>query len=95
MQLTATLNGTLTPAGEHDAIEIAPDAALYTVAATDADGAAVALNSRTYVDRLGRLHIQKTGLVATNKITVSATSVYTNPNGVTTPYMATAEITVS
>lgn len=95
VQLTATLNGTLTPADEHGVIEVAPDAALYTVTAADADGAAVALNSHTYVDRLGRLHIQKTGLVATNKITVSATSVYTNPNGVTTPYTATAEITIS
>lgn len=93
--LTVTLNGTLTPADAHGVIEIAPDAALFAVSAADADGAQVALNSRTYVDRLGKLHIQKTGLAATNKITVSATSVYTNPNGVTTPYTATAEITVS
>ena len=95
VQLTATLNGTLTPADAHGVIEVAPDAALFTVSAADADGAQVALNSRTYVDRLGRLHIQKTGLAATNKITVSATSVYTNPNGATTPYTATAEITIS
>lgn len=95
VQLTATLNGTLTPADEHGVIEVAPDAALYTVTAADTDGAQVALNSRTYVDRLGRLHIQKTGLAATNKITVTATSVYTNPNGATTPYTATAEITIA
>lgn len=95
VQLTATLNGTLTPAGEHGVIEVAPNAALYAVTAADADGAQVALNSRTYVDRLGRLHIQKTGLAATNKITVSATSVYTKPNGATAPYTATAEIEIS
>lgn len=95
VQLTATLNGTLTPADEHGVIEVAPDAALFTVSAADADGAQVALNSRTYVDRLGRLHIQKTGLAATNKITVSATSVYTNPNGATTPYTATAVVTIA
>lgn len=95
VQLTATLNGTLTPADEHGVIEAAPNAAIYTVAAADADGAAVALNSRTYVDRLGRLHIQKTGLAATNKITVTAVSVYTNPNGATTPYTATATVTIA
>lgn len=95
VQLTATLNGTLTPADAHGVIEVAPDAALFAVSAADAEGAQIDLNSRTYVDRLGRLHIQKTGLTATNKITVSATSVYTNPNGVTTPYTATAEITIS
>lgn len=95
VQLTATLSGTLTPADAHGVIEVAPDAALFAVSAEDADGAQVALNSRTYVDRLGRLHIQKTGLAATNKITVSATSAYTNPNGVTTPYTATAVITIA
>lgn len=95
VQLTATLNGALTPEDARGVIEVAPDAALFAVFATDTDDAQVALNSRTYVDRLGRLHIQKSGLVATNKITVTATSVYTNPGGATTPYTATAEITIS
>lgn len=95
VQLTATLNGTLTPEDAHGVIDVAPDAALFAVFATDADGAQVALNSRTYVDRLSRLHIQKSGLAATNKITVTATSVYTNPGGVTTPYTATAVITIA
>ena len=95
VQLTATLNGTLTPADAHGVIEVAPDAALFTVSAADAGGAHVALNSRTYVDRLGRLHIQKTGLNATDTITVSATSVYTNPNGETAPYTATAVVTIA
>ena len=95
VQLTATLNGTLTPADGDGVIEVAPDAVLFTVSAEDAEGTQVALNSRTYVDRLGKLHIQKTGLAATDKITVSATSVYTNPNGATTPYTATAIVTIA
>ena len=95
VQLTTTLNGVLTPADASGVIEVAPDAALFAVSAADADGAQVALNSRTYVDRLGRLHIQKTGLSATNKITVSATSVYTNPGGATKPYTATTVVTIA
>lgn len=94
VQLTATLNGTLEP--EVDAVEIAPDAALYTVSATvsASDGTAVELNSRTYVDRLGFLHVQKS-LDAGNVLTVSATSAYLNPDGETAPLTASATVTVA
>lgn len=95
VQLTATLAGTLTPADGNGVIEVAPDAALFAVSAANAEGAQVALNSRTYVDRLGRLHIQKTGLKPADKIDVSATSVYTNPSGATTPHTATVTVTIA
>lgn len=96
VQLTTTLNGTLEP--EEDGIEIAPDAALYQVSATRTSGEAtesVALNNRTYVDRLGVLHLQKSGVQAGDKVKVVATSTYTNPSGVTTPMSATVELTVA
>lgn len=74
-----TLNGTLNP--ETDGIEIAPDAATYAVTAKTSDGAAVQLNTRTYVDRLGVLHLQKSTVKAGDVITVTATSTYLNPSG--------------
>lgn len=91
VQLTTTLNGTITPESEHGTVEMAPDAALFTIAATregDAGTEQVQLNTKTYVDRLGKLHVQRSGLKAGDTLTVSAVSVYQNPSGTTEPLTA-------
>ena len=43
-----------------DGVEVKPDACIWELSAKDADGNAVQLNSRTYVDRNNILHTQKT-----------------------------------
>lgn len=68
------------------AFAVEPDAATYTVTAVDSNSDPKELNARTYVDSRGTLHVQKTGLEAGDVITVTATSVYTNPSGSTTSY---------
>lgn len=78
-QLTLTLNGTLTP--ETAGVEIAPDSATFAITAQTAGGDPVRLNTRTYIDRLGVLRTQKTGLTAGDKLTITATSTYNNPSG--------------
>lgn len=94
VQLTLTLNGTLTPDGYPEDLEIAPDAAVFAVAGTRGSEG-ITLNTRTYVDRLGRLHIQKGGLKENDKITVTAISTYINPSGETQEYKATVDVTIS
>ena len=102
VQLTGTLNGTLTPSGDYKNIEIAPDSALFTVVAERTTGetgsevtSAVELNEFTYVDRLGVLHVQKDTLEKNDKLTVTGVSTYINPSGTTTVYSDTVEITIS
>lgn len=100
VKITATLNGTMEP--ETDGLEIAPDAAIWDIAAITPAGddpnenpaKPVALNSRTYVDRLGVLHVQKSALKKGDKLTVTATSTYINPSGDTTPLTKSIEITI-
>lgn len=101
-QLTAKLNGSITPAGSEPVV-VAPDAAIYDLTAKVSNGDAdpgpetfktVALNSRTRVDLLGVLHVQKTGLPKGTIITVSATATYINPTGDTKALTATTDITV-
>lgn len=92
-QLTVKLTGTISP--ETPDIFVAPNAATYEVVAKTSDGDPVALNSRTRVDQYGVLHTQKTGLKAGDKLTVTATSAYTNPSGATTGYTKTKEITIA
>lgn len=94
VRITPTLNGTFTPDADYERMEIAPDACVFTVSAVDSDESPVALNSRTYVDRYGVLHTQKT-LNEGDKLTVSAVSAYLNPGGETTPLTATVEITIA
>ena len=67
-------------------IGVEPDSATFSIAAVDSDSHAVALNSRTYVDNYGVLHIQKTGLSSGDVITVTATATYINPSGSTSTY---------
>lgn len=98
MQLTPKLTATVAPTGT--AIQVAPNAATYEVAANhaasgdDAHGAAFDLNVNTFVDDQARLHIQRDGLVAGDVITVTGTATYVDPNGKTTEHSATCTFTV-
>lgn len=98
VQLVSTISGSLT-GGPTDKLKVAPDSVTYELAANDVDGAAFDLNARTYVDRLGVLHIQKSGWKFSEDVTeytvaVTATSTYINPSGETAEYTDTLEITV-
>lgn len=103
VQLTPKLTATVEPTGT--AIQVAPDAAMYEVAANhaasgdaasgdDAHGAAFDLNVNTFVDDQARLHVQRDGLTAGDIITVTGTATYVNPNGETVPRKATCTFTV-
>lgn len=94
VQLHVNLTGNVTGTGnDRGLIAVEPDAALYSVSAKRGDEA-VALNSRTYVDSYGVLHVQKSGIEEDDVITVAAKSVYINPSGDTTVFDATATVTV-
>ena len=82
------LDGTVT-GDELGKIGVKPDAATYVVTAEGK-----ALNTRTYVDARGVLHVQKSGLEVGDELTITATSTYTNPSGETTEYTATATATI-
>lgn len=69
-----------------DGVTIRPDAALWHVSVDSGT-----LNARTYVDKFGVLHVQKSGIEAGAKITVKGVSVY--DDGKT--YEGSAEITVT
>ena len=82
------LFGTIT--GDAMEIEVKPSSALFTLVCTrttpgeddDPDTVeAIALNSRTYVDKYGYLHVQKSGLAPGDVITITAASTYINPSG--------------
>lgn len=88
LNLTGTVDGD--PSG---LIGVEPDAGLYTVTGTR-DGEALALNSRTYVDNYGKLHVQKSGIEVGDELTVTAKSVYVNPSGETQTFEATATATI-
>lgn len=98
MQLTPKLTATVEPTGT--AVQVAPNAATYEVAANhaasddDAQGAAFDLNVNTFVDDQARLHVQRDGLVAGDVITVTGTATYVNPNDKTTERSATCTFTV-
>ena len=98
LQLTSKLTATVEPTGT--AIQVAPNAATYEVAAHHAasgdaaHGAAFDLNVNTFVDDQARLHVQRDGLVAGDVITVTGTATYVNPNGETTEHSATCTFTV-
>lgn len=79
-------------------IGVEPDSALFTVAGThtneDTSTSPIALNSRTYVDNYGVLHVQKSGLVAGDTLTVTAICTYVNPSGSTSSYSDTFTATI-
>lgn len=105
VQLAVNLTGTLTVGNDSYAgvLAVEPDSALFEVAASrttagtgdDPDVTeAIPLNSRTFVDAYGVLHVQKTGLQAGDVITITASSTWINPSGTTTVYSDTAEATI-
>lgn len=85
--LNPKINGTVTD--NDDGIEVLPDSATYSVT-SDTD----ALNTRTYVDKFGELHTQKS-LTGGSKLTVQAVSTYRNPDGSESNLSTSAEITIS
>lgn len=99
LQLTVDLTGTVTD-GISGKIAVEPDSALFEVAASrpgesENDPATpIALNSRTYVDANGILHLQRTGIAAGDVITVSASSTYVNPSGATTAFTDSIDVDV-
>lgn len=90
VKLTATITGTSSEAD----IPVVPDAATYTITAAKSDDTPINLNSRTYVDRFGYLHLQKSNLSDGDIITVTATSTYVNPSG-ETPTGLTDTVTIT
>lgn len=96
LPLTVKLTGSLT-SSDGDApstLKVAPDAATYALVAKNGNDA-VQLNSATYVDDYGVLHLQKLNVEDGTTITVTATASYINPSGATTPYTAALDITVA
>lgn len=79
--LTFQLTGSVTPNGTP--IELKPESVTANVTLTPGeDDTESALNSRTYLDSFGKLHIQRTGLKAGSTLTVNAVSTYVNPTAV-------------
>ena len=91
LQLKLALTGSVD--ANDDGIDVEPDAATFTMAA-DRSGTAIPLNTRTYVDAFGVLHVQKTGLEAGDTITVTAMTAYQNPSGAT-PVISPATFTAT
>ncbi len=99
---TPKLTGSLaaSPAGTliSPDMSVAPDSALYAVEAKDAEGAAVKLGSRTYVDGLTNTLHTSPALASGTVLTVTATATYADPTSDSvepaTPYAATATVTI-
>ena len=82
-------------------MEIAPDSVEWSLAAeretTSGETTTVTpvqLDVRTYVDRLGVLHVQDFDLEAGDTITVTGTSTYINPSGDTSTFEDDVILTV-
>lgn len=84
--LSVALTGTVDPEGE--GAMLAPNSATYEISIKDAT-----INSRTYVDRLGVLHTQKS-LETGDVITVTAKATYINPSGATSVFTNNVTINV-
>lgn len=95
VQLSINTTGSLTasPEGADSGdMTVAPTSAIWQIAAQvpgvdDEDdpipAKPIQLNTRTYVDRQGMLHIQKSGLKSGDELIITATSTYANPSGAT------------
>lgn len=95
LQLYINLTGSVSASsGGTGVIGVEPDAATYTITAVDSSSNAKTLNSNTYVDNYGILHLQKTGIVATDVLTITAKASYINPSGSTSSYTDTFTATV-
>lgn len=92
--LTFQLTGSVTP--NDTPIELKPESVTANVTLTPGeDDTESALNSRTYLDSFGKLHIQRTGLKAGSKLTVNAVSTYVNPTAVQAQrFKATHTVTI-
>lgn len=91
--IRAAINATITASPEGTdtgAIEQEPDGVVWSVSAPKG----VTLNRNTRIDRFGILSVQKTGIPANTKLTISAKSTYINPSGATTDITATTTVTV-
>ena len=106
LALTGTLTTGVNTSYAGDKIKLAPTAATYEISAsrttTTGEGndavtttESVQLNARTFVDRFGTLHVQKSGLEAGDVITVVATCTYINPSGSTSPLTDDATVTIA
>ena len=96
VQLALNLVGSVSD--PESVISVEPNAGLFEVSASrtaEGETVPVALNTRTYVDNYGVLHLQKTGLETDDVITVTAKSAYINPSGATTVFTATTTVTVT
>lgn len=92
-QLVVNLTGSIEP--PTPGIYVEPDAATYTVAADNSEGAALTVDPwNDYVDNFGVLHISSNMPVGST-VTVTAKSVYVNPTGETTRHTATHTLTVT
>lgn len=81
-----------------DKFELSPEAAIYDLNAyvvEDDLTTPVQLNSRTYVDRFGVLHVQKSNIPDGTIITVSAKLAYVNPSVIQQKMVVDATVTVS
>lgn len=89
LQLNLAFTGTVSNDAEGQ-IGVEPDAGMFTIAGThtneDTTTSPIALNSKTYVDNYGVLHVQKSGLVAGDTLTITAKAAYINPSGSTSSY---------
>ena len=94
-QLTVSLVGTV--GANDEGIVLAPDAVTWNVSALTAatDGEPIQLSERTYVDRLGVLHVQAEGLEATNILNVTGTSSYVNPSAKPVAYTKTIKVNIA
>ena len=98
-QLFLNLEGSITSTdptfNEHDYdIAVRPDAATYVVSSEEG----IVLNSRTYVDEYGVLHVQRSGLPDGTELKVVATSTYHDPDkgrGETETFSAEISFTVN
>lgn len=91
IQLVGTIQGST----DYAPMPVAPDSFTCEVSCTRGEEG-VQLNSRTYVDRLGRLHIQKSGLQSGDIIKVDAVSTYMNPSAAPqTPYKGSTTVTIA
>lgn len=91
VQLHVNLEGSVTGNNPNGLIAVEPDAALFSVSSA-VEG--LELNSKTYVDAYGVLHVQKSGVKVGDTLTVTAKSAYINPSGTTTVYTATTTATI-
>lgn len=94
-KLTVSLVGAV---GNNDeGIVLAPDAVTWNVSALTAaaDGEPIQLSERTYVDRLGVLHVQAEGLEAANILNVTGTSSYVNPSAKPAAHTKTIQVTIA